>query len=151
MSAPHSDDALAALMRKAAQIENEIDIVRVRSEAAAGQITVEVDATGAITDLHIAEQLLGMSTAAQFAQAIADAQRTACAQARQIADDLKRTLTDDPYAAAVFKKNAETSLSALPPGPTASPQRQPDNEIVDWEEEERQQQERIRRIFNRGR
>lgn len=104
-----ADAALTDLMRQAARIEHQVNEIRGRGEAAQGAVRAEVDATGALVGLYIAETLQGIAVQ-DVGRMITHAQRAACAQARESVAELRRPLTENPYAASLFHRAAAEGL-----------------------------------------
>jgi len=82
----------------ARQVDTEVGKVRARADAGGGAVSVEVDAYGAITDLHLTESSLRAGAAALSAS-ITQAHRTASAAAAATAQELRAPLRHDPRVA----------------------------------------------------
>ncbi|MFI6868757.1 YbaB/EbfC family nucleoid-associated protein [Nocardia sp. NPDC050406] len=104
-----AEAALTELMRQAARIEEEVARVRGHGEAAQGAVRAEVDATGVLVGLYIAETLQGVAVQ-DIGRMVVHAQRVACEQARGSVTELRRVLTENPYAAALFHRAAAEGM-----------------------------------------
>lgn len=80
----------------ARRVEDEVSTVRGRGSAANGNIEVEVDALGTITELRVSEVATRQLTTSALASAIVAAQHDACGSARATADIIRETLLNDP-------------------------------------------------------
>ncbi|MFJ4652217.1 YbaB/EbfC family nucleoid-associated protein [Nocardia sp. NPDC088792] len=136
MTTSSADAALTELMLRAVVIEERVEQIRGRGEAAEGRIRAEVDVRGTLTGLYIADSLAGFAMD-ELAQWVTRAQSEACTRARAEADEMQRELTESSYAAALFHeaaqaglREAETKTRAVErgwPGNTAGPH--------DWQDE----------------
>ncbi|TSD49978.1 hypothetical protein FFI94_030070 [Rhodococcus sp. KBS0724] len=80
----------------ARRVEDEVSTVRGRGGAANGNIEVEVDALGAITELRVSEVATRQLTTSALASAIVAAQHDACRSARATAGIIRDKLLNDP-------------------------------------------------------
>lgn len=91
------------LAAKARRIQQAVTLIRGRAESAGGGVTVEVDAAGHITDLHITDAALAFGADA-LAAAIAETQRAACGEAEAAAQDQRDELAADPRVGHVIDR-----------------------------------------------
>ncbi|WP_198036874.1 YbaB/EbfC family nucleoid-associated protein [Nocardia sp. BMG51109] len=95
--------ALREMMRAAARTDAAVAQIRGQGQSGGGRVRVEVDATGTITKLDIAESPHPIAVG-DLPALIIEAQRLACAQARESAEELRRDLSDSPEAQAMIRE-----------------------------------------------
>ena len=115
----------------ARQVDTEVGKVRARADAGGGAVSVEVDAYGAITDLHLTESCL-RGGAIALSTAITAAHRTASAAAAEAAQELRAPLLRDPRVArAMDAFNAVDAFDQAPAAPETHVLRRADRAPVD--------------------
>lgn len=98
-----AEDALTDLLVRAVRIEERVGRIRAWGDAAEGRVRAQVDASGTLTELHIADDLEGFSMT-ELADLVTRAQTAACERVRADIDELQRELVEDPYATAVLRE-----------------------------------------------
>ncbi|MET9485561.1 YbaB/EbfC family nucleoid-associated protein [Nocardia sp. NPDC006630] len=111
MISSNADIALTELMLHAAHIGQQVTRIRGQGAAAQGQVRAEVDADGTLTGLSIDDALQGTAMR-ELARLVVEAQQAACAQAGASAAALRRTFTDNPYAASLLHQSAAAGMRA---------------------------------------
>ncbi|ADG99382.1 conserved hypothetical protein [Segniliparus rotundus DSM 44985] len=102
---------LADLRRKADKLQAEIAAIDVRASSAKGEVGVNVDAQGRVTDIRLSPQALSLgeaSLASLLLQTIREARDTASRRAQEIA----KPFTSDPGIAAALNAVREFTHNA---------------------------------------
>lgn len=119
MTAGREEEELTA---KAARIHRAVQAVRGRARSGGGEVRIEVDVDGRITDLVLSESFSGIS-----ADVIVRTHASALDDATRAAGDIKRELLEDPRVSALVDR----TTAARPTYP-ATDLRQPPSIYDRW-------------------
>ncbi|WP_255772354.1 YbaB/EbfC family nucleoid-associated protein [Mycobacteroides abscessus] len=114
------DAGLDDLMRTAAQVNQAVSQVRGQGESAGGWVRIEVAGDGAISNMHLDDQIRTMP-AYELGRAIREAHRVAIADANHHIQGIQSQLTESSYVTTVLNQLGSVESRTSQPQASRAP------------------------------